>query len=245
MPQPSPSLTGPLIVGVADSPATLAACAAQAPRDRPFDLVEARVDLFPDPSLTPDAQAACARLEASGTPVLITIRSATQGGRYAGAEAARLDLFRAWLAVASWIDVEDDAAISAEAANLVAARPGGRLIVSHHDFRRTPPLPELLAVVDRAHAVAPAAVAKVATAVTTDADRAVLRALLAQRPGRTAVIGMGDDDFRIELAAAGSLLAYGFVGASTAPGQTSAETLHARLLQAAPAYAARRARATG
>ena len=54
---------------------------------------------------------------------------------------------------------------------------------------------------------------------------------------------MGDDAFRIELAAAGSLLAYGFVGASTAPGQTSAQTLHARLLEASPVYARRRAAA--
>lgn len=245
MPQPSPSVTGPLIVGVADSPSTLTACAALPPRDRPFDLVEARVDLFPDPSLGSEAQAACARLEASGTPVLVTIRSAAQGGRYAGSETIRLDLFRASLAVASWIDVEDDAAIAPDVARLVAARPGGQLIVSHHDFRRTPPLDELLAVVDRAHALAPGAVAKVATAVASDADRTVLRALLAQRPARTAVIGMGDDDFRVELAAAGSLLAYGFIGASTAPGQTSAQTLHARLLEAAPAYAARRARVSG
>lgn len=244
MPQPPPSVIGPLVVGVADSPATLTACAAQAPRDRPFDLVEARIDLFAAPLLDAQAEAACARLEASGTPVLITIRSRAQGGRYAGDEPARLALFRESLGVASWIDVEDDAAIAADVARLVAARPGGHLIVSHHDFRRTPPLDDLLAVVDRAHSVSPGAIAKVATAVATDADRAILRALLAQRPARTAVIGMGDDGFRIELAAAGSLLAYGFVGASTAPGQTSAQTLHRRLLEAAPAYAARRATAT-
>ncbi|HXU61343.1 MAG TPA: type I 3-dehydroquinate dehydratase [Polyangia bacterium] len=243
MPPSSPSLNGPLVVGVADSPVTLTACAAQAARDRPFDLVEARVDLFATQSLDPDTQAACAQLEATGTPVLVTIRSTAQGGRYAGAESARLALFRESLRVASWIDVEDDAAIAGEVARLVAARPGAKLIVSHHDFQRTPPLDELLRVVDRAQVLAPAAIAKVATAVTSDADRTVLRALLAQRPARTAVIGMGDDNFRIELAAAGSLLAYGFVGSATAPGQTSAQTLHARLLEAAPAYAARRAAA--
>jgi len=115
------------------------------------------------------------------------------------------------------------------------------VVVSHHDFARTPPLPDLLGVVDRAHALSPGAIAKVATALTGDADRDVLRDLLAQRPVATAVIGMGDDAFRVELAAAGSRLAYGFVGEATAPGQTSAATLHARLLAASPAYAARRA----
>ncbi len=232
---------GPLVVGVADSPATLASCAALAPSARPFDLVEARVDLFETQALAPQAATACARLEQTGTPVLVTIRSAAQGGRYTGPDEDRLALFRDALRVASWVDVEDDAPIAGEVARLVAARSDGQLVVSHHDFRRTPPLDDLLAIVDRAHATAPAAIAKVAAAVHADADRAALRALLARRPERTAVIGMGDDAFRIELAAAGSRLAYGFLGASTAPGQTSAQSLHARLLAVAPAYAARRA----
>ncbi len=232
--------SGPLVVGVADSAATLTACAALPPSQRPYDLVEARVDLFDRQALPPEAAAACARLEETGTPVLVTVRSSAQGGRYAGTEPARLALFRDALRVASWIDVEDDAPIAGDVARLVAAQPGGQLVVSHHDFARTPPLDDLLAVVDRAHEGAPTAIAKVATAVNSEADRAVLRALLARRPERTAVIGMGDDAFRIELAAAGSRLAYGFVGASTAPGQTSAQVLHARLLAAAPAYAAAR-----
>lgn len=233
--------TGPLVVGVADRADTLATCAALPPAQRPFDLVEARIDLFDGQVLDAETAAACAHLESTGTPVLVTIRSASQGGRYAGPESARLALFTEALRSGSWLDIEDDAPIAPEVAALVAARPGAHLIVSHHDFVRTPPLPDLLSIVDRCHATAPDAIAKLATAVTGAADRAVLRALLAARPTRTAVIGMGDDAFRIELAAAGSLLAYGFVGAATAPGQTSAQALHARLLEASPTYARRRA----
>ena len=44
----------------------------------------------------------------------------------------------------------------------------------------------------------------------------------------------------VELAAAGSLLAYAFLAGATAPGQISAEALHARLLEVSPGYAARR-----
>ena len=93
------------------------------------------------------------------------------------------------------------------------ARPAGQLVVSHHDFAATPPLDLLLAFVDRCHAAAPGAVAKVATAVKSADDRSALRTLLARRPERTVVIGMGavDDGLRVELAAAGSLLAYGFI----------------------------------
>ena len=231
---------GPLIVGVADRAASLAACAAMPSRQRPFDLVEARVDLFEGQRLDDQALESCQRLESTGTPVLVTIRSASQGGRFRDADPLRLVRFGEALQVASWADIEDDAPIAAEVGRLVAERPFGQLVVSHHDFAGTPPLPDLLAVIDRCHATSPGAIAKLATAVTCDEDRTVLRTLLAQRPIRTAVIGMGDDGFRIELAAAGSRLAYGFVGAPTAPGQTSAETLHARLVAASPAYAARR-----
>ncbi|HVV51518.1 MAG TPA: type I 3-dehydroquinate dehydratase [Polyangia bacterium] len=235
-------LRGPLIVGVADRATALAACAALPPAARPYDLVEARVDLFAGQRLEGEAAEACARLEASGTPVLVTIRSAAQGGRFAADEAARLARFRAALAVASWADVEDDAPIVADVAALVAARPDGQLVVSHHDFAATPPLDDLLACVDRCHAAAPGAIAKVAAAIKAPADRATLRTLLERRPARTAVIGMGsgDDGFRVELAAAGSLLAYAFLAGATAPGQISAEALHARLLAASPRFAARR-----
>jgi 3-dehydroquinate dehydratase I len=237
---------GPLIVGVADHPNALAACAQLRPGARPFDLVEARVDLFPEQRLEGAGAKACASLESSGTPVLVTIRSASQGGRFTAGENQRLARFRAALAVASWADVEDDATILAEVAALVGARAGGQLVVSHHDFGKTPPLPVLLGWVDACQAAAPRAIAKVATAVKGPEDRAALRELLAQRPERTAVIGMaaGDDGLRVELAAAGSLLAYGFVARATAPGQISAEALHARLLAASPGYAERRGRSS-
>jgi 3-dehydroquinate dehydratase len=45
---------------------------------------------------------------------------------------------------------------------------------------------------------------------------------------------------RIELAARGSLLAYGYLEEPTAPGQLSAAETHLRLLTASPAYAARK-----
>ncbi|HVT08742.1 MAG TPA: type I 3-dehydroquinate dehydratase [Polyangia bacterium] len=238
---------GPLVVGVADRPATLADCAALPFDRRSFDVVEARIDLFDGQALGGDAAGACARLESTGTPVLVTIRSAAQGGQFKGPETARLALFRDALRVASWADVENDAPIAAEVAALLAGRPDGQLIVSHHDFHRTPPLPELQAVATRCEGVSPGAIAKIATRVDDDADRTVLRALLARHPRRIAVIGMGDEAFRVELAAAGSALAYGFIGAPTAPGQTSAASLHAQLLAVSAAYAGRRraaARAT-
>jgi 3-dehydroquinate dehydratase-1 len=230
---------GPLLVGVADRPAALVRYAALAPAARVADLVEARLDLFPTPALD-GCEEACARLEAAGTPVLVTLRAAAQGGRFGASEAERLARFRAALAVASWADVEDDAVIAPEVAALAGAKPGGRVVVSHHDFALTPPLDALLGIVDRCRLV-PGAIAKLATAVRTDGDRNALLEVLARRPDRTCVIGMeAGVGLRIELAARGSLLAYGYLEEPTAPGQLSAAETHLRLLTASPAYAARK-----
>jgi 3-dehydroquinate dehydratase I len=231
---------GPLLVAVADRPAAIINTAELDRSARAFDLVEARVDLFAQQSLDGCAHD-CARLEASGTPVILTIRSAAQGGRFDGPDAARLAAFSAAVAGghASWVDIENDATIVDAVADAVAARPGAQLIVSHHDFARTPPLDALLAIVDRCHAAA-GAIAKIATAVKGEEDRRTLLELLALRPERTCVIGMGASaDLRIELAARGSLLAYGYLERATAPGQMSAAETHARLLTASPTYAAR------
>jgi 3-dehydroquinate dehydratase-1 len=229
----------PLLVAVADRPAAIINSAETDPADRPYDLVEARVDLFAQQTLDGCAHD-CARLEATGTPVILTIRTAAQGGRYTSSEDARESAFTAAIAAgyASWIDVENDATIVDALAAAIAARKGAQLIVSHHDFARTPALDALLAVVDRCHAI-PGAVAKIATAVKTDDDRRTLLELLARRPDRTCVIGMGaSPDLRIELAARGSLLAYGYLEQATAPGQMSAAETHQRLLAASPGYAA-------
>jgi 3-dehydroquinate dehydratase-1 len=230
----------PLLVAVADRPAAITRCAESERAERPYDLVEARVDLFAQQSLDGCAHD-CARLEATGTPVILTIRSAAQGGRFAGSDAVRRSAFTAAIATgyASWVDIENDAGIVDALAAAIAARNGGQLIVSHHDFARTPPLDALLAVVDRCHAI-PGAIAKIATAVKTEDDRRTLLELLARRPDRTCVIGMGASaDLRIELAARGSLLAYGYLERATAPGQMSASETHQRLLAASPGYAAR------
>jgi 3-dehydroquinate dehydratase I len=229
---------GPLLVGVADDPDAVTRCAATPPASRLVDVVEARLDLFPSPTLESCADA-CRALEATGTAVLVTLRAADQGGRSTASDRERLASFRAALSIASWADIEDDAAIAGDVAALVASR-GGQLVVSHHDFERTPDLHQLVQIADRCRPVADA-IAKVATTVRDEADRQALLALLGRRPHRTCVIGMGAaPELRIELPVRGSLLAYGYLRAPTAPGQLSAADTHARLLTAAPLYAARK-----
>jgi 3-dehydroquinate dehydratase-1 len=233
------SNASPLLVGVASRRETLGAWAALPPAARGCDLVEARVDLFDVPEVSGWA-ADCARLEATGTPVLVTIRLAAEGGRWSRPDGERASLFRAALDVASWIDVEARSPLAPTMA--AAAHAAGRaVVVSHHDFARTPPLDELERLVDGCRA-AGADVAKLATTVVAAGDREALFELLRRRAPGLCVIGMGTDseELRTLLPARGSLLAYAYLDAPTAPGQPSVAALDARLRAAAPGYAARR-----
>jgi 3-dehydroquinate dehydratase-1 len=256
-PTPSPRVTAeaaPWLVGVVSGAAAVARFAATPPRSRVIDLLEVRVDLFADTFAdtladtladTDDASPiagwaeAGARVEATGTPVLVTIRLAAEGGRWTRPDAERLALYREALAFATWVDVEAASPLTREVTALARAR-GATSIVSHHDFKGTPPPDEL----ERRLAACLAGgadVPKLATKVNNDEDRAALLALAAAHAGRACVIGMGPAELRVALPAAGSRLAYAYLDAPTAPGQSSADEMNARLVAASPAYAARRA----
>jgi 3-dehydroquinate dehydratase-1 len=233
------SAPAPWLVGVVSRPEAVARFAEGAAGGSLVDLLEVRVDLFDTQAFDACAES-CARVEAGGTPVLVTIRSASEGGRWTRPDADRLPLYRAALEAASWVDVEGASPIARDV--VAAARARGRhVILSHHDFQRTPPLAQLERAVADALA-AGADIAKVATLVASDADRDALFRLLASHLGRACVIGMGDTSaqLRTELPARGSRLAYAYVDAPTAPGQLSVADMDGRLRAVSPAYAAKR-----
>src|SRR5450432_869458 len=228
-----PSATNaPWLVGVVSRPEAVADFALTPAPSRVIDLLALRVDLFAEHAL-----GACA--EAAGTPVLVTIRLAAEGGRWTRPDALRVDLYREALAFASWIDVEAASPIARDVTALARAR-GATSVVSHHDFARTPPLAELERLLEACRA-AGADVPKLATKVSTDEDRDALLTLAAAHAGRACIIGMGPADLRVLLPARGSRLAYGYLDAPTAPGQLAASDMDARLRAASPAYAAGRA----
>ncbi|HTA21327.1 MAG TPA: type I 3-dehydroquinate dehydratase, partial [Polyangia bacterium] len=84
-----PPAPAPWLVGVVCRPESVAAFAATARTSRFIDLLEVRVDLFDTPDVAACAEA-CARVEATGTPVLVTVRLAAEGGRWTRPDAERL-----------------------------------------------------------------------------------------------------------------------------------------------------------
>jgi 3-dehydroquinate dehydratase-1 len=183
------------------------------------DLVELRADLFADPH--PAAvDAALRRLRAAGRPVILTVRAAAEGGR-ALDDSRRRAVYEAGLPLADAIDVE--IASGDLVADLVPrARASGKtVILSAHRLDGTPPVQDLLGLVDRARALG-ADIAKVAThAATVEDVRTLLAVTLAARGGGVVTTAMGPLGAlsRLLLPAAGALFTYASVGRPTAPGQ--------------------------
>ena len=215
----------PRVVGTVSQAATLAQLAAGTSRD--CDIVEIRLDLIGPGTLQwiEHAQA----IEAHGLPVILTIRLAEEGGQWRQPDEARLPLFETALRQLTAVDVELRSPILEQVSKL-ASRHQRALIVSYHDFQKTPPIDELKKAMTRAASYG--TVAKIVTLTKSEEDVAVLRALLCENcSAALCVLGMGPlgPRTRIEFPRLGSCLTYGYLDASVAPGQVSARELMERL----------------
>ncbi|MEU4740418.1 type I 3-dehydroquinate dehydratase [Actinosynnema sp. NPDC023658] len=193
--------------------------AAEEARSAGVDVAELRIDRF---SRTDVGHVREQVRAFGGLPVLATVRSAFEGGGWKGSEAERLEVFRA---VAPLVDAVDVELSSREllADVITAARAHDTLvIVSYHNFDRTPGQDELTAIVRDAKA-AGADVVKISTMATSSADVKVLASLLVNADDDTEliVIAMGaiGTASRIFFPALGSKVTYTFIGHQPTSGQ--------------------------
>lgn len=229
----------PLLVGVASEPSTLRRVASQAVRQRGVDAVEARLDLYPKSALV-EALRLCGRLEKTGTPTLATCRLAIEGGGWADDDAERAALLGAASSVCSMVDVELHSR-HREAVIRSARRAGCAVVLSHHNFQRTPPRTALQGIIKRAGASG-ADIVKISVLVRSARDHTTLVELMHKyRRHPLCLIGMGAAGLplRVYLSAIGSLLAYATLGKPTAPGQPTVAELRAALRACSATFAAR------
>jgi 3-dehydroquinate dehydratase type I len=100
------------------------------------DLIELRADYLKRIKLTP-------LLENRQKPFIVTHRRKEEGGKYKGEERKRLTVLRDAIDLeADYIDVEL-ATERSSLQGLIRNKRGTQIIVSFHDFRRTPSLKEL------------------------------------------------------------------------------------------------------
>jgi 3-dehydroquinate dehydratase/shikimate dehydrogenase len=161
------------------------------------------------------------RARGKRTCLIVTLRRREGGGRYTGSVADQM----AWLEKAAragctWCDLEVESAARIERGAIQALRrAGARVMISYHDFRRTPARPE--AIVRRLAKFGGDAM-KIAAQSKKLSNAANLLAAARHRKNLVAV-PMGEIGLpaRILALREGSALAYAAVADSTAPGQLS------------------------
>ncbi|MCK9229865.1 MAG: type I 3-dehydroquinate dehydratase [Syntrophales bacterium] len=190
------------------------------------DMVELRLDAFRELDLD--------RLMANvAGPVLVTNRSRTEGGRFEGTERERCYLIdRAMALGADYADIElsTDAGLLEDLVNRArGGRTGTRVILSFHDFEKTPSLEELLAIAGKAFDRG-AHMAKLAVMARTMEDNITilnLVSLLRKRKLPVAAFCMGERGRISRLAAPlfGSAITFASLerGGESAPGQFTVE----------------------
>lgn len=215
----------PRVVGAISHAATLER--TDLPETLKLDIAEFRLDLA---GFVHGWQQRARELRDAGIPVLLTLRCREERGNWAGTEAEREAAYVAALPHVAALDLEISSPIAASVTH-AAHEAGKAVVLSFHDFDRTPPIEKLRGTIARGRELG-ADIVKLATRTETQADLDVLRTLLSERGAQLlCCVGMGKlgPESRVSLPRAGSCLTYGFADGSNAPGQLSSAELLERL----------------
>lgn len=189
------------------------------------DILELRVDGLEDPDLF--------RLIEAARPlkVIVTNRSAGEGGLFSGLEGERVEILREAIYFgADYVDLEWQTAKPFRE-KLISEKGGSKIIFSYHDFQGTPPAGKLVNKM-RAMSKSGADIVKIVTMATSPDDNLTLLSLLPigrkqHIPLITFCMGEMGKISRLATLVLGGFLTYASLGTGkeTAPGQISAPAL--------------------
>lgn len=180
------------------------------------DVAELRLDLLKRPAA--DLRA---KLAGNTVPLLLTARHPAEGGQGPEDAAGRAAMIEPLIDLAALIDLELRSAMQMQGTIQKARAVGVPVVGSFHDFQATPADDVLLGAVNFGQQAGLDAV-KIATYLNSQDDLSRLMKLAGGTHRlRLSVMGMGPWGrvSRLVLAKCGSLLNYGFIGSSNAPGQ--------------------------
>ena len=185
------------------------------------DIIEIRADQFENPD--PESIEECVRFVHSlGAKTILTVRSPEEGGREV---PNRIEIFRNVSPVSDYTDLELSSRELLPEVKEIVQKAGKRLILSFHDFERTPPVWIIREVIREA--LRHSAVPKVSVMAKTEED--VLRLLCAggEMEGDKILIAMGKAGKISRLCGfiAGSFITYCSLGRALAPGQIPVEEM--------------------
>jgi 3-dehydroquinate dehydratase-1 len=202
----------PAVVGIVDSQEALRVSRRLGTKD--VDFLEWRADFLGS------------GIVESRIPWIVTARHPAEGGQNALSPVARRKALLELLPAAALVDVEIRSLRGIKDVLREARNSGVGVIASFHDFQKTPPSSRLEDLAKQA-VDAGADVLKIATLTRSPKDVARLLDLLERVPLPLAVMGMGPLGMasRVVLAAAGSVLNYGWLHQPNVTGQWSAKEL--------------------
>ena len=207
----SPRTAGVIVEGRVQS------AAKKALRDG-ADILELRADTFPDASAGA-MRTVITGLKNLGKPVLLTIRSRKEGGVHQIPDRERAKLYTALMPLVDAVDIELGSSAILKDVVGSAKDNNKKVIISYHNFKTTPGNGRLQDIIARAREKG-ADIVKIAAFARSPQDLKRLASLLAGQDDLI-VIAMGERGkaSRVFFPMLGSLLTYGSVTASTAPGQ--------------------------
>jgi 3-dehydroquinate dehydratase-1 len=177
------------------------------------DMIELRLDLVNKP-----IQAIKAVRLATTKPIIATNRLKTEGGMFQGSERERIELLLQAAPFADFVDIE----LLAEQRDEFMARVNKPVIVSYHDFLGMPDEDEMARILEKMKKTG-AIYAKIAVTPKNLRDNLRILGLLLDADMPLCMIAMGNIGRHLRAVAPlyGSVLTYGFVAKSSAPGQMS------------------------
>lgn len=194
------------------------------------DILEIRVD-----KLGTDIPSLCVFIDkikkTAGFPCIGTIRETAEN------KDKRSDIFKAIMPFVDAVDIEGDTSINRQ---VIAHATGKTIIVSEHDFEKTPDIAHLESIAAKAESLG-ADIVKIATLAKNRHDVARLMAFTASGNRNLVTIAMGEYGIiaRVLAPMFGSLFTYGYVTKSIAPGQLPVGKLIEELRLYYPAFKAK------
>ena len=188
--------------------------------------VEIRADLLLDRGLSKQDLMSCiAQSKTMGLACLVTLRHPSQGGKFEGSEAQRIEINQQALAAgADIIDLESGTEAAAE-----LLRQKAPMILSYHDFNSMPTDAELAELTQQMTSQSPLAIKVVPTASSLQDAVAMLRWVSEADNNGIKRIGfaMGQSGAcsRILTTACGAPVTYTSFGDAVAPGQIALDAL--------------------
>lgn len=188
------------------------------------NMLEFRLDSFSKKDIKLLA-APLKRLKARKVPLLLTIRSAKEGGKGKLTDAERLALFIEFMPLFDAVDIELSSKKIIKEVIAKTHKARKRVIVSFHDFKTTPKKEKLISIIKEARA-AGADIVKLATSVKGNIELRRLAGLLTVNTDLI-VIAMGREGraSRVFFPMLGSLITYAGITGANAPGQLSINKL--------------------